>query len=142
LEQTEVNEIAQAFLDAWEEYFGQTMYYVKFISADKHPLYGESKNKTYDFANKLSFYGTFKQEPIEEKGDIGGKDVTETAEITFVTKELEEKGLEEVNHEDIIEITDKNGITKTYNIVDHYGKVQFGSSRVFTKLKVVDKNAK
>lgn len=135
----EIDEISVAFLDAWKEYFGQPMYYVPFLNGGTvHPVYKESKTKTYDFANKLLFTGTFKMKPLEEKGEIAGKEAIENAEITFITYELEQKGITEIDQRAIIEITHKDGITKTYNIVNNYGKVQFGTSRVFTKLGVME----
>jgi hypothetical protein len=138
--QSEIDEISEAFMDAWEEYFGQIMYYVPFNDnpSDKHSIYGESKKKTYDFTKKVMFHGTFKQEPIEEKGELGGGEEREVAEITLVTKELYDKGVKEFRLKDIIEITDRDGVTKNYNIYQNYGKVQLGNNRVFTKLKVVD----
>lgn len=138
--QKEIDEISEAFLDAWDEYFGQEMFYVPFLEDEttKHRVYKESKSKAYDFANKLKFTGTFKEEPLEEVGDVGGRDKQEKAEITFITKELEDKGITRIDSRAIIEITHKDGITKTYNIINNYGKVQFGSSRVFSKLGVVE----
>lgn len=138
--QSEIDEISDAFQDAWDEYFGQEMFYVPFLkdSTTAHPLYKESKNKTYDFANKISFTGTFKEEPLEEVGEIAGKDEYQSAEITFVTKQLYDKGITTVNNADIIEITHRDGVTKTYNIIKHFGKVQLGDNRVFTKLEVTE----
>lgn len=139
--QSEIDEISEAFLDAWVEYFGQVMYYIKMKptpESDIHPIYGESKNKKYAEEEKVLFHGTYKQDPIEEKGDIAGKVEKEFAEITFVTKELFDKGITECKSEDIIEITNRIGVTSRYNIFQHYGKVQLGNNRVFMKLKVVD----
>lgn len=140
--QTEVDEISVAFADAWKEYFGQVMYYIPFNETltVKHPVYGESKTKGYDEVNKKSFFGTFKQEPLEEKGEMAGKIEYEVAEITFVTKELYDQGITEVDSRSLIEITHRNGITKRYNIIENYGKVQLGDNKVFYKLKVTDRN--
>jgi hypothetical protein len=138
--QSEIDEISQAFSDAWQEYFGEEMYYVPFSENDTpvHRVYKESKSKAYDFANKILFHGTFKQEPIDEKGELAGKNEREKAEITFVTKELFDRSIKEVDLRAIIEITDRNGVTKHYNILKRNGKVQLGNNHVFTKIEVVD----
>ena len=142
MQQQEIDEISEAFLDAWKEYFGQIMYYIPFnpTATQKHPVYGETKAKVYDEANKVMFHGTFKQEPIEEKGELAGGENYEVAEITFVTKELYDKGIVEIKPEDMVEVVFRGGKTKRYNIVAHYGKVQLSDNRIFTKLKVTDKN--
>lgn len=138
--QTEVDEISEAFLDAWKEYFGTVMYYVPFKESETpvHRIYKESKAKSYDYENKILFHGTFKQTPIEEKGELAGKVEMENAEITFVTKQLFDQGIEEVDPRAIIEVTKRNGITKTYNITKRNGKVQLGDNYVFSKLEVVE----
>lgn len=139
--QSEIDEISEAFMDAWEEYFGQVMYYVPLLDVPtKHPIYGESKTKdlNYDFANKVMFHGTFKESPIEEKGGVGGKDEKQKAEITFVTQELYSKGIKAIDPRAVIEITHRDGTVLLYNIVKRNGKVQLGDNHVFTKLDVVD----
>jgi hypothetical protein len=137
--ESEINEIASAFSDAWQQYFGQTMYYIPMdaVATQKHPIYGDTKVKVYKEAEKVAFYGTFKQSPIDEKGEMMGREIVEMAEITYVTNDLYNKGITEVQLEDMIEMTDKSGVTKRYNIIEYFGKVQFGDSRIFTKLKVV-----
>jgi hypothetical protein len=138
MRQDEIDEISDAFSEAWEEFFGQPMFYIQFIGAENpHSLYRESKKKMYAEDGKKPFYGTFKQELIEEKGEIGGRKETEVSEITFVTKELFEQGIIEVDSRDIIEVTNRAGYTHRYNIFGHLGKVQLGDNRVFTQLKVV-----
>jgi hypothetical protein len=138
--QNEIDEISVAFLDAWDQYFGEKMFYVPFLEAETsvHRVYKESKTKTYDYANKLQFTGTFKQQPIREEGEIAGKEEIEQAEITFVTKELYDKGVLEIDARSIVEITHRNGKTATYNIHNYYGKVQLGNNRIFTKLAVTE----
>jgi hypothetical protein len=136
--ESEINEISSAFSDAWQQYFGQPMYYIPMdeLATEVHPIYGDTKVKAYKESSKISFYGTFKQSPIDEKGEMMGREIVEMAEITYVTKDLEDKGITEVQLEDMIEMTDKAGVTKRYNIIQYFGKVQFGDSRIFTKLKV------
>lgn len=137
--QTEIDEISEAFSDAWQEYFGQPMFYVPFLeSQTPKNIYNESKDKKYDFDNKVPFFGTYKQEPIEEKGEMGGRVEEQFAEVTFVTKELFDKGVTEIDSRALIEITHRSGKTHLYNIIEHYGKVQLGDNKVFYKLKVKD----
>ena len=137
--QSELNEISDAFSEAWNEFFGQEMFYVKLSQATEiHPLYGEAKKKLYDFENKVSFNGTFKQKKYEERGEINGRDNYEEAEITFVTKELYEKGITNIVQSSVIEIIHRNGERKLYNIISNYGKVQLGNNKIFTTLEVTE----
>jgi glutamate dehydrogenase/leucine dehydrogenase len=136
--QKEIDEISDAFGEAWEDFFGQEMYYIAFdCGTYSHPIYREAKRKQYKEEEKTLFHGTLKEEPLEEKGDLAGKRTYPTAELTFVTKELRDKGVLEVDTRDIIEVTDINGNTERYNIINNYGKVQLVDNRIFTKLKVV-----
>lgn len=139
--QDELDEISDAFLDAWKESFGQEMYYVPFIieSTPTHPIYNESKKKKYDFENKLLFTGTFKELTNEEAGELFGNDTKVTAEITYVTKELYEQGIHKVQHSALIEITHRGGEVLTYDVTEVIGKVQLGNNRILTKLGVVER---
>lgn len=138
--QSEIDEISVAFSEAWDEYFGQPMYYVpyKTIEDNIHPLYRETRQKEYDWKNKVLFNGTFKQEKYEERGEINGRDNYEEAEITLVTKELYDEGIKVIDQSAIIEIIHRDGSRKLYNIVANYGKVQLGDNKVFTKIEVVE----
>lgn len=140
--QNEIDEISEAFSDAWKEYFGQLMYYIPFdiSTTESHTIYKESKKKGYDELGKKSFYGTFKQDNLEEKGELAGKVEYEVAEITFVTKELYDQGITRIDSRALIEITHRDGITKRYNIIANFGKVQLGDNKVFYKLKVTDRD--
>lgn len=137
--QTELDEISNAFSEAWEEFFGQEMFYVELSGATEiHPLYGESRGKIYDFEGKKPFNGTFKQDEYKERGEIGGRDNYEEATITFITKELIDLGIFTINQSAIIEIFHRDGERKLYNIISNYGKVQLGNNKIFTTLKVVE----
>jgi FKBP-type peptidyl-prolyl cis-trans isomerase (trigger factor) len=142
MRQDEIDEISSAFHDAWEEFFGMTMHLVTMKPIDQQDsyddLYNEDRRKDYEEGNKLSFYGTFKVSPIVEEGDLGGLKENVEAEVTFVTKELFDKGIKEISNKDIIEVTNRSGVTKRYNIVQHYGKVQLGDNHIFTKLMVTE----
>ncbi|MMZ51272.1 hypothetical protein D1872_130070 [compost metagenome] len=137
--QQERDEISDSFSEAWRQSFGLQMFYVPFLKdeSNPHPLYRESKGKKYDFANKLLFYGTYKQKPIEEIGEIGGRELRETGEITFVTKELHDKGLRDIDPSAIIQFFDKYDNEQLFEIVGKNAKVQFITDWIFTKLKVV-----
>lgn len=141
MEQNELDEISDAFLDAWKESFGQEMYYVPFLKDDTpvHPIYNESKKKKYDLENKVLFTGTFKELTNEEAGELFGNDTKVTAEITFVTKELYEQGVTKAQHSALVEITHRDGTTNLYDITEVIGKVQLGNNRILTKLGVVER---
>lgn len=136
--QSEIDEISEAFSDAWDEFFGQPMYYVPLMAGSTvHPIYRESKTKQYDVENKKSFNGTFKVKDIEEKGEMNGRDEKTYAEITFVTKELYDQGILKINSRDQIHFFDRGGEEIKCNIIGHSGKVQLGDNKIFTKLDVV-----
>lgn len=140
MKQTEIDQISNAFLDAWKEFAGTEMFLVKYLP-EQTPytdLYRESKVKTYDIDNKISFYGSIKFNPtVEEKEELG---VTKniTAIITLVTKNLRDNGVTSIDLNDIIEYTNDIGITLKFNIVTEVPNVQFSNTFIFTKLGVVD----
>lgn len=138
--QEELDEISQAFLDAWKEFFGQEMFYVPFLKGETviHRIYNESKGKKYDLDNKLNFSGTFKESTKEELGELFGQDTKAEAEVTFVTAELYDKGVKEIPLSARIQITHRSGITRIYDIVNVVTKVQLGNNRIFTKLGVLE----
>lgn len=137
--QSELDEISEAFQEAWDDSFGQEMFYVPFDKSGTvvHPIYRESKAKKYDFENKLRFMGTFKELTNEERGEIFGEESVAESEITFITAELYKQGITKVDKSALIEITHRNGETNTYDITESLGKVQLGNNRIFTKLGVV-----
>lgn len=138
--QSELNEISEAFQDAWDEFFGQEMFYVPFQleGTEVHRIYKESRRKTYDHANKIRFMGTFKELSNKEAGELFGADTKAESEITFVTKELFDQGIKKVDDAALIEITHHDGTTVLYNIVEVTRKVQLGDNRIFTKLGVFE----
>lgn len=134
----DVNEVEDEFIEAWTDTFGGAMYYVPLLrdKSEIHPIYSESKKKIYDFDNKLLFHGKFLQQPYMERGEIYGRENYDKAEISFVSKELRDKGISKVEQSSIIEIFDEEGIRKLYNIIGDYGKVQFRNSKLITRLIV------
>lgn len=140
MQQTEIDEISDAFSEAWEEFFGQVMYYVP-LDRERtivDDLYEETEKKVYDFANKVQFYGTLKLTEESEVGEISGKSNTIGASITCVTKELVNKGVIYVELSSIIVTKNHNEGYRFYNIVGQYPKVQLGDNRVFTTIRVVE----
>lgn len=140
LRQSEIDEISLAFHDAWKEYFGMEMNYIPIAETQDslNKLYREDKRKDYKEGEKKAFFGTFKVSPIVEDGDLAGVKEYAEAEITFVTKELFDKGITEISNRDIIEVKQRNGKFKRYNITQNYGKVQLGDNHIFTKLMVLE----
>lgn len=137
MRQTEIDDISREFSAAWEEFFGQEMYYVPMTNQpDFDPLYREYGEKQYDFAGKKKFFGTLKDMSEAEKVDAFGADSEAKREIAFVSLDLESQGVSRVDDSGIIEVTEKDGKTYYYNIEQVRQTVQFGSTRVFTKLGV------
>lgn len=134
----EINEYSDDFIEAWEGYFAQPMYYVeiKLEESQVHPIYSESKKKIYDFENKRLIHGKFLQQPYTERGEIYGRENYDKAEISFITKELTDKGVLVINQSSVIEIFDNEGTRKLYNIIGDYGKVQIRNHKMVTRLIV------
>lgn len=138
--QSEVNEISDAFQDAWDEFFGQEMFYVP-LDLEKtivHPIYKETTEKVYDFAGKKRFVGTYKELSNKEAGELFGDATRAKAEITYVSRELILAGVDDVDDSALIEITHQSGRVGLYNITEITRKVQFGDNRIFTKLGVFE----
>lgn len=137
--QNEIDEISDAFADAWEGYFGQEMYHVPFDELVRpHSLYGESKRKSYLFDQRTLFHGTMKETSVTEQQELMGREYKRQFEMTLVTKELRDSGVNSISTRDIVEVTDRDGNTRYFNILSDYGKVQLTNNRIFTKLKVVE----
>lgn len=137
MRQNEIDDISREFSTAWEEFFGQEMFYVPLSNQpDYDPLYREYENKTYDFDNKKRFYGTLKDLSEEESVDAFGDDTKAKREITFVSLDLESQGIQEFDDSSIVQVTEKSGGTYYYSIQHIVQSVQFGSTRVFTKFGV------
>lgn len=135
--QGELDEISDAFLEAWNE-LGDILYYVTFeVSAPVNNIYREQKHKNYDFANKKSFHGTIKESPSLDESMQSGMRIKKAYEVTLVTKELIEQGITHVNSRDIICYTDRFNVEYKYRIVDEYHKVQLANNRIFTIVRVV-----
>lgn len=138
MRQTEIDQISEAFLDAWKEFFGQKMYYIQYVgtSSPYDKLYNESKKKVYDEVNKISFHGSIKYNPTQKEIELAGLDKKVHAIVTLVSKELIDKGINEIEFEDIIEIEDRFGKKERYNISSFTKKVQFSNNFIFTKIGV------
>lgn len=137
MNQTEIDEISEAFLEAWQDYFGTLMYYVPFKGGeDLDDTYLESKGKVYDMANKIPVHGTIREIQSEDKSLATGKQIQKFFEITLVTKELVDGGLQSIDTNALIIYTDR--FNKVYNltIYDDFQKVQLVDNKIFTKLLV------
>lgn len=134
----EIKEISDAFLDAWEEFFGAKMFYVPFdYATEPHPIYKDSKRKSYLFENKKPFHGTLKEvESMDETRQTGKREKKQFI-LTFIQDELAEQGITHVDTNALIEFTDPYGKTFYFSIIDEYQKVQLTQYKLFTKLKVI-----
>lgn len=156
MRQSEIDEISEAFNDAWKEYFGDKLKYIRFIKngTDFDDIYSESKYLDYDYDNPIEFYGTLKELETEDVLEPYGKNDIKRFTITFITKELKDKGIFEVNTDDIIiyeQVLGDKILVRKFSIYDTIQKVQFSSEKIFTKLfvkellcdrKLVDKEVK
>lgn len=139
MSQTELDEISDAFQEAWEDYFGETIRVIPFDKKKTNydEIYGVSKKKVYDRTKAITLTATIRQQEHEDVSTALGKRVEEFYTITFVTKELIDKGLTEIDSDSIIEYEDRFGVVKQLKIYGTQKKVQFLDNRIFTKLKVV-----
>lgn len=141
MQQAEIDEISEAFSDAWRDYFGDLMYYVRFNRKDTSfdTTYNESKKLSYDMDNKIPFYGALKDLEKDDTIEPYGDDETKLYSITFVMKELIDKGQFDINHDDLIIYEQKVGdmlITRKFSIYSSLQKVQFNATKIFGNLKV------
>lgn len=139
MRQEELNEISNAFLEAWEEFFGAPMYYIPLdrIESSPHPIYKESRAKKYDETKAVMFHGTLKERETLDITSAIGKDIDKHYEVTLVTQELIDKGVNSIDTDAIIRFTDRFGESHTYSIYDDFQKVQLVDNKIFTKLKVM-----
>lgn len=139
MSQVELDEISDAFHEAWTEYFGDTIKVIPFSTKNTKydPVYGVSKKKEYDRTKAITLTATIRQSELEDVSTALGKRIEEQYTITFVTKELIDKGLTELDSDSLIEYTDRFGVTKQFKIYGTQQKVQFLDNKIFTKLKVV-----
>ena len=137
MKQLEIDEISEAFLEAWEDYFGTTMYYVPFKEGeDLDSTYLESKSKVYDMENKVEFHGTIREIQSEDKSLATGKQIQKLFEITVVTKELIDGGVSHIDTNALILYTDRFNKDYHLSIYDDFQKVQLVDNKIFTKLLV------
>jgi hypothetical protein len=139
MKQNEIDEISEAFKEAWTEYFGDEIYYVPFDTVNNIPdsVYKEKIGKRYDYDNKKLFHGTLKEIASKDETHATGKKVYKDYEVTFVTKELIDQGVTEIDTRAILYYVDRFNKEHEYKIYDEYQKVQLSDNKVFTKLKVV-----
>lgn len=136
MDRREIDEISDSFREAWEDYFGQKL---KYVPLDKEKtevdtLYDEDiGGKVYDYTKAKEFHGTLKEVMINEEGGPFGDKTEKLYSITYVTKELVDQGIDEIDLESIIVVDDRK-----FAIRGKQSKVQFGEFRVFTRLEVIE----
>lgn len=138
MKQTEINEISNAFMEAWRDYFGDVMYYVPFDDQGTvvNHIYKESKGKKYLWNSKIAFHGTIKEIQSIDVAQPTGKREEKFFEITVVAKELIDKGVTHIDTNSIIQYTDRFGKEYRLSIYDDFQKVQLVDNKIFTKLLV------
>lgn len=141
MQKSEIDEISEAFKDAWEDYFGDLMYYVRLDRKNTkfNKLYNEAKKLQYDMDNKIPFHGTLKELEQDDVTQPYGDNEVKLFSITLVMKELIDKGQYLLDHDDIIIYEQRLGemlVTRKFTIYDSLEKVQFNATKVFGKIKV------
>lgn len=142
---TEINEISEAFLEAWKDFFGAPMYLIPFSKeasdavADAYTaLYKEPKQHVYDFTKKVLFHGSLKDHESIDKEGVTGLQVETDLAVVIISKELADKGITRIDMTSVIEFTDNTQVVHYYKIVDVIYRVQLNAHRIFTKIKVVE----
>jgi hypothetical protein len=139
MEQTEIDEVSDAFTDAWKDYFGDVMYAVKLLATPAaDAIYKEQKQKAFDYDNKILFHGILKQTAVEGELHQGGHRVEFKGTITAVTKELIDNGINVLEPTMRIYYIDRFGTEHLYRSVDILTKVQLCNNRIFTSVGVVE----
>ena len=139
MSQQEIDEISEAFLEAWADYFGDELYYVPFDYTNTRPdggIYSETKYKKYLYDSKVLLHATVKEREDLDVDTPIGKSIEKHYEITFVTKELTDTGVHEIDTNAILVYTDRFEKEHKFHIYDDFQKVQLVDNKVFTKLKV------
>jgi hypothetical protein len=141
----EIDEISEAFLEAWIDFFGAPMYLVPFdressdMDEDEYTaIYREPKQFVYNFAEKVLFHGALKDHESLDKDSVMGLSVETDLSVVCITKELADKGITKIPLSSIIEFMDNTGEVRLYKIVDVIYRVQLSSHRIFTKMKIVE----
>lgn len=137
ISQLEIDEISEAFKEAWHDFFGDVCYYVQFDDfTEPHPIYKENKRKQYKYGDKKKFHATVKEiQSMNESHPAGFRNI-KYFELTFVTKELVDQGITHVDPMDLITYTDRFGREFCLKMSDEFQKVQMTSNKIFTKVIV------
>lgn len=137
MNQSEINEISESFLEAWEDYFGAVMYLIPYeYNVQDNSIYGDKKVKKYNIDKAVAFHGTLKELESPDVVKPDGRYNIEFCDITLVTKELTDQGVTKIDTNSIIKYIDKFGDEYYYKIYDSYKKVQFNQDKIFTKIRV------
>lgn len=135
--QNEIDEISDSFHEAWVEYFGTPMYLIPYsYSKSNNSIYGDKKKKEYDLDNATMFHGTLKQLESADTIKPDGRLIEEFYDITLVTKELVDQGVNSIDTNSLIKFIDRFRNEHYFKIYDTYQKVQFSNNKIFTKIRV------
>lgn len=136
MDQREIDEISQAFQQAWDEIFGMYTYVLKHEpTTTEHPLYDERIGKPYsDPIGPIP--ATFRVNPTQEEIEQAGLSADVSGILTYVTKDLRDNGILSLNLTDRIRIEDRDGNVTVYEVTELSPRVQFGNNYIFTKVGV------
>lgn len=139
--QTEIDEISNTFSEAWHETFGMSVYYLRRkegVQVTTHPLYDETigKNLEEDYEYIGPIPAIFAQEVIEQQLTESGLDSSCQGILTLVSKDLRDKGILSVSRKDMFSVTDRDGVTSLYNILDSRPTVQFVDNYIFLSVDI------
>jgi hypothetical protein len=138
VEKQEIDDISNTFLEAWREYFGTPIIYMKKKSpiANSSKLYDEKIGKASDYEDIGPIYATIKYLPTEDELTTMGLQQQARAVLRVINKELEDLGVTSIDGADRIKIIDKNDKTVIYKIKESNPRVQFSNSYIFTSIGV------
>lgn len=136
MNQAEVDEFSTSFLEAWIEYFGTEMYIIPYAYTASTNIYGDVKKKKYDLDNAILVHGTLKETEAQDMVKPDGKYEIKYFDITLISKELYDQGVQYIDTNSIIKYIDRFNNEYYFKIYDTLQKVQFSNNKIFTKLKV------
>lgn len=153
MEQAQIDQISNAFSNAYQEFFGMPIQYIPFdrstVSQNKYEqMYAEADltDLNYNGTEAVTFNGSISYNPEKKELDLLGFDPDKvSALITVVTKELVDGGIisaeREISYRDKIRINDRFNNETDYIITEIGKSVQFSDNFVFTKIGVIKEDS-
>lgn len=136
--QEELDEISQSFSEAWNDYFGMKFYVLRnTVIAPQGNLYTENPNPPAPTvigpinARYLSNLTELKA------AEFGLSSEVDTA-LSFVTKDLRDKGILSLTKKDRVKVVDRDGVETIYIITELGYSTQFLNNFIFINVGIVN----